>query len=76
MKTEPVTDTSPRDITLDPEFIDQQIDRMLGWEILNRYLNHQANLPMRPLELCDKIGVNKGYVHQVIQTVKQKLNAE
>jgi hypothetical protein len=76
MQTDQDTDTFPRDITLDPEFVDQQIDRMLGWEILNRYLNHQVNIPMQPLELCDKIGVNKGYVHQVIKTVKQKLNAE
>ena len=70
------TDTSPLDITLDPDFIDQQVDRLLSWEILQRYCNNQENIPMKPLDLCDKIGVNKGYVHQVITTVRKKLNAE
>jgi hypothetical protein len=73
---DPATDTSQQDITLDPEFIDQQVDRLLSWEILQRYCNNQENIPMKPLDLCDKIGVNKGYVHQVITTVRKKLNAE
>ncbi len=73
---DPATDTSPLDITLDPDFIDQQVDRLLSWEILQRYCNNQENIPMKPLDLCDKIGVNKGYVHQVITTVRKKLNAE
>lgn len=76
MKKDPVTDTSQQDTTLDKDFINEQIDRLLGWEILNRYLNHQNNLPLEPLKLCDKIGVDKQYVHRVIKTVKYKLNAK
>jgi hypothetical protein len=73
---DPVTDTSQQDITLNPDFINEQVDRLLAWEILQRYFNGEENLPMKPLDLCDKIGVNKGYVHQVITTVRKKLNAE
>ena len=73
---DPATDTSQQDITLNQDFIDEQIDRLLAWEILQRYSRSYENLPMKPLDLCDKIGVNKGYVHQVITTVRKKLNAE
>jgi hypothetical protein len=76
MQQDLASDTSQQDLTLDPDFINNQIDRLLGWEILQRYCNNQENLPIKPLDLCDKIGVNKGYVHQVIITVRKKLNAE
>lgn len=76
MQQDRASDTSQQDLTLDQDFIDNQIDRLLGWEILQRYCNNQENLPMKPLDLCDRIGVNKGYVHQVIITVRKKLNAE
>lgn len=76
MQQDQASDTSQQDLTLDGEFINNQIDRLLGWEILQRYCNNEENLPMKPLDLCDKIGVNKGYVHQVIITVRKKLNAE
>lgn len=71
-----VTDTSQQDITLDPKFISKEIDRLLGWEILQRFCRNEENLPMRPLDLCDKIGVNKGYVHRVTEQIKNKLHAE
>jgi hypothetical protein len=76
MQQDRASDTSQQDLTLDQDFIDNQIDRLLGWEILQRYCNNQENLPIKPLDLCDRIGVNKGYVHQVIITVRKKLNAE
>jgi hypothetical protein len=76
MQQDRASDTSQQDLPLDQDFIDNQIDRLLGWEILQRYCNNQENLPIKPLDLCDRIGVNKGYVHQVIITVRKKLNAE
>ena len=51
---------SEDDITLDPEWIKEQVNRLAGWEYLNRYVRHQLETPMRPQELCDKIGVYKG----------------
>jgi len=31
------------DITLDPEWIDEQVNRLAGWEYLNRYVRHQID---------------------------------
>jgi hypothetical protein len=73
---DPALDTYNNDITLNPEWLEEQVNRLAGWEMLHRHVKHQHNLPMKPLDLCDKIGVNKGYVHQVIKTVQNKLNAE
>ena len=64
------------DITLDPEWIDEQVNRLAGWEYLNRYVRHQIDKPMRPEELCDKIGVYKGHIHDISKSVKKQLNAK
>ena len=36
------------DITLDPEWIEEQVDRLAAWEYLNRYVKHELDQPMRP----------------------------
>jgi hypothetical protein len=64
------------DITLDPEWIKEQVDRLAGWEYLNRYVKHQLKTPMRPQELCDKIGVYKGYIHDITKSAKKKIDAK
>lgn len=73
MNGEPVTDTSS-DITTDPKWIEEQIDRLLGWELLRRELMCDVT-PVETIELCDSIGVNKGYVHTVLQSVKPKFES-
>ena len=64
------------DITLDPEWIEEQINRLAGWEYLNRHVRHQLSTPMRPQELCDRIGTYKGYVREVTKSVYKKINAK
>jgi hypothetical protein len=64
------------DITLDPEWISEQVNRLAGWEYLNRYVRHKLDKPMLPQELCDKIGVHKGYIYEMTKSVKKKLNAK
>ena len=74
----PVTDTSKRsssadedDITLNEEWIQEQIDRLLSWEILVRGLT--LNTEEIPAEkLCDMIGMPKNYVFEVIKKVSLK----
>ena len=73
MTQEPATDTAS-DITTDKEWINQQIDRLLAWELLRRELTCDVS-PVETSELCDSIGVNKGYVHTVIQSVKPKFQS-
>jgi len=68
--------SNKKDITLDPEWIEEQVNRLAGWEYLNRRLKHQLNEPMRPQDLCDKLGVHKGYIHEMTKSVRKKINAK
>ena len=65
-----------QDITLDPEWIEEQVDRLAAWEYLNRYAKNQLDQPMRQQELCDRIGVHKGYIYEMAKSVRKKLNAK
>ena len=67
-------DTS-RDITTNEVWIGKQIDRILGWEILKKNINRDFR-PIKPKDLCDKMGVCDQYVYQVMQSVKNKINAK
>jgi hypothetical protein len=62
------------DITLDPEWQAEQMDRLLGFEILTRTLRAQYQ-PIPPEVLADKIGMDKGFTHQIIKQLQRKLNA-
>ncbi len=66
-------DTSPQaDITNNKIWIQEQIDRFVAWEIFIRIAKGKEMLPMAPLDLCDRIGVNKEYVYDLIQQIKQR----
>jgi hypothetical protein len=73
MTPEQLTDTAS-DITTDKEWVNQQIDRLLAWELLRRELTCDVS-PVETASLCDSIGVNKGYVHTVLQSVKPKFQS-
>lgn len=67
------SDREPEDLTLDPDFLNEQIDRLLGWELLMREcLGEQEPIPAQ--ELCDRIGVNKNYVHWVLEQIKERIS--
>lgn len=63
------------DITLDPKWQAEQMDRLLGFEILTRSLTAQYQ-PMSPELLADKIGAHKGIAFTIIQNLQRKLNAD
>ena len=68
-----VTDMSEEiDNTNNQEWIDGNIDRLLAWEIFTRVAQGKEMVPVAPLDLCDRIGVNKEYVHEVIQQIKSR----
>tara|TARA_R110000751_G_C13456551_1_gene444828 strand:- start:116 stop:337 length:222 start_codon:yes stop_codon:yes gene_type:complete len=67
-------DTS-HDITTNEVWIGKQIDRISGWEILKKNIDRDYR-PIKPKDLCDKMGVCDQYVSQVIQSVKNKVNAK
>ena len=64
---------SASDPTLDPEWQAEQMDRLLGFEILTRTLNATYQ-PLDPELLADKIGANKGFPFKVLQNIKRRLN--
>jgi hypothetical protein len=63
------------DVTLDPKWQAEQMDRLLGFEILTRSLTAQYQ-PMSPELLADKIGAHKGIAFTIIQNLQRKLNAD
>lgn len=73
MQKELATDTS-NDITTDKAWIGEQIDRLLGWELLKRELTCDVT-PISTVELCDNIGVNKGFVHTILKQVRPKFES-
>ena len=65
---------SESDITLSPEWQAEQMDRLLGFEILTRTLTAQYQ-PINPELLADKIGAHKGVAYTIVQNLQRKLNA-
>jgi hypothetical protein len=64
------------DITLSKKWQKEQTERFIAWELLCRYLRGDHMVPMRSLNLCDRIGVSKTYVTTLIRSVREKLNPE
>lgn len=71
------TDTSnSEDITLSKTWCKEQTDRFIAWELLCRYIKNEHIVPMKSLNLCDRIGVSKTYVTTLLKGVREKLNPE
>jgi hypothetical protein len=61
------------DITLDPKWQDEQVDRLLGFEILQRML-HAEYQPIEAAVLADKVAIDKGAAYRIIRSIEQNLN--
>ena len=61
------------DITLDPEWQAEQMDRLLGFEILSRVCTATYQ-PIDPELLADKIGANKGLSFKILKNLSRRLN--
>ena len=64
---------SESDITLNPEWQAEQMDRLLGFEILTRALTARYH-PIPPELLADKVGANKGLTNSIIVKIQRNLN--
>ena len=71
-----IVTSNPEDITLRKDWCRQQTDRLIAWEMLSRYLKGESGVPVKSLNLCDRIGVSKTYVTTLIKGVREKLNPE
>lgn len=67
--------SSGTDLTTDPVWQAEQMDRLLGFEILTRTLAAKYQ-PIEPEVLADKIGAHKGLSHLIIQGLRLRLNAK
>lgn len=61
------------DITTSRAWQEEQIDRLLGFEILSRTLRAQYQ-PIDPAVLADKVGLDKGTAFRIVQQIKQHIN--
>jgi hypothetical protein len=60
------------DPTLDPVWQAEQMDRLLGFEILTRVLSASYQ-PVAPELLADKVGANKSFSNKIIVGLQRKL---
>ena len=68
--------SNDKDITLSKDWCREQTERFISWELFCRYIKCENQLPMKSLNLCDRIGVSKTYVTTLIKGVREKLNPE
>jgi hypothetical protein len=61
------------DITTSRVWQEEQVDRLLGFEILTRTLRAKYQ-PIDPAILADKIGLDKGTAFRIVQQIKLNLN--
>ena len=61
-----------RDPSLDPEWIGENLDRMLGYEILQRSIRAQYQ-EMDPVALEDAVGADYGLYTRIIKKTKALL---
>jgi hypothetical protein len=68
---QPTAMRSSRDITNNPDWISEQVDRLLGFEVLCKLLTADPR-PIPPGSLADKIGVYKGYSHTILSDIRTR----
>ena len=55
------------------KFLSEEIDRLLGWELLRFIALRNSEDVMHNREFCDKIGVNYRYSSRVLYKVQDKV---
>lgn len=66
----PEPPTAMPDVTTNPEWEGEQVDRFLGHEILRRTM--EANYhPVNPAELAELAGFDKGYPTRIIEAIRE-----
>ena len=71
------TDTKHLEVdpTTNPRWQEAHMDRLLGFELLNRILRAQYQ-EMKPEVLAGKIGAHKGIACSITESIKAKLHAD
>ena len=53
-------------------FDEQEMDRLLAWEILRRIAFGRAEEMMQPSEFCDRIHVNPRFTNRIVERVRRR----
>ena len=64
---------SEDDPTSNQEWLNEQIDRLLGFEILHRSVS-AAYQPLEVTTLCDLTGINRNASKRIIDTLRKNLH--
>ena len=57
------------DITTDPEWEAEQVDRLLGFEVL-RHAVEARYQEVAPVELADRTALDKGYAYRIVEKLR------
>lgn len=64
---------SQTDITCDPDWIDEHAARLEAFEVLRNLVTVRLVHETKPALLADKLGRNKGFIHQMLNKIKERL---
>lgn len=68
--------TDNYDPTCDQNWIHENMDRLLGWELLRKFSKGEWDAEMKTIEICDRIGVPPRYIYKTIKSAKDKVNGQ
>ena len=63
------------DITCNSNWIDQQADRLLGFEVLYQELTGHSE-QISPSLICEKVGMHPTFTHCAISSFSKKFNSK
>lgn len=61
--------------TQDPDWVDMQVERLLAFEVLRAAVQGKCD-EIPPGTLADKLGLDKGFVFQMAQGIRERLKGE
>jgi hypothetical protein len=79
MLVESLTDTEERELDMlisSRKWQLEQVDRLLGWEVLRVFSTGNWGAVMELEDFCDKIGINKNYPHVLVDRVRRKIEEQ
>lgn len=62
------------DVTSDPDWIEQDTNRILGWELFRRFCFGEWEGGMNPNEMYDKIGVRPRDIQRALKSARKVAN--
>jgi len=65
-----------KEITSSRKWRNEQIHRLASWEMLRRFILHEHTIEMSHRDMCDRIGMPKDYIRNIIQNLRNKIDGQ